>query len=186
MEESAIFDAVVDVVIKGDYDYYIYDLVPLGHALYYLSMAKVYDEWINKVTKLREDMREYEEMVSRLKREKDTEEDEILTELLLHQGTHQRVLVHPDRQGQDRVLLRRHPGGHDHRRHGKGREAVRAVRRADRRVRGQSGRASRARRSEDPRLPAQPDRDAGQVPWEHIARRSGKRFSRTFRSSSAT
>ena len=82
MEESAIFDAVVDVVVKGDYDYYIYDLVPLGHALYYLSMAKVYDEWINKVTKLREDMREYEEMVSRLKRQKETEQDEILKELL--------------------------------------------------------------------------------------------------------
>ncbi len=82
MEESAIFDAVVDVVMRGDYDYYIYDLVPLGHALYYLSMAKVYDEWINKVTKLREDMREYEEMVSRLRREKLTEQDQILNELL--------------------------------------------------------------------------------------------------------
>ncbi len=81
MEESAIFDAVVDIVVKGDYDYYIYDLVPLGHALYYLSMAKVYDEWINKITKLREEMREYEEMVSRLKREKETEEDQILNEL---------------------------------------------------------------------------------------------------------
>ena len=81
MEESAIFDAVVDIVVGGDYDYYIYDLVPLGHALYYLSMAKVYDEWINKITKLREEMREYEEMVSRLKREKETEEDQILTEL---------------------------------------------------------------------------------------------------------
>src|SRR5512141_2104291 len=81
MEESAIFDAVVDIVVGGDYDYYIYDLVPLGHALYYLSMAKVYDEWINKVTKLREDMREYEEMVSRLKRQKETEQDEILKEL---------------------------------------------------------------------------------------------------------
>ncbi len=38
MEESAIFDAVVDIVVEGNYDYYIYDLVPLGHALYYLSM----------------------------------------------------------------------------------------------------------------------------------------------------
>ncbi len=82
MEESAIFDAVVDIVVKGDYDYYIYDLVPLGHALYYLSMAKVYDEWINRITKLREEMREYEEMVSRLKQEKQTEEDKILTELI--------------------------------------------------------------------------------------------------------
>jgi arsenite-transporting ATPase len=81
MEESAIFDAVVDIVVGGSYDYYIYDLVPLGHALYYLSMAKVYDEWINKITKLREEMREYEEMVSRMKREKQTEEDQILNEL---------------------------------------------------------------------------------------------------------
>jgi arsenite/tail-anchored protein-transporting ATPase len=86
MEESAIFDAVVDIVVQGDYDYYIYDLVPLGHALYYLSMAKVYDEWINKITKLREEMREYEEMVSRLKREKETEEDQILNELLYIRG----------------------------------------------------------------------------------------------------
>ena len=86
MEESAIFDAVVDVVVKGDYDYYIYDLVPLGHALYYLSMAKVYDEWINKITKLREEMREYEEMVSRLKRQKETEQDQILNELQYIKG----------------------------------------------------------------------------------------------------
>ena len=86
MEESAIFDAVVDIVVQSDYDYYIYDLVPLGHALYYLSMAKVYDEWINKITKLREEMREYEEMVSRLKREKETEEDQILKELQYIRG----------------------------------------------------------------------------------------------------
>ena len=81
MEESAIFDAVVDIVVGGDYDYYIYDLVPLGHALYYLSMAKVYDEWINRITKLREEMREHEEMVARIKRQKSTEEDHILSEL---------------------------------------------------------------------------------------------------------
>jgi arsenite-transporting ATPase len=86
MEESAIFDAVVDIVVQGEYDYYIYDLVPLGHALYYLSMAKVYDEWINKITALRQEMREYEEMVSRLKREKETEEDEILAELTYIKG----------------------------------------------------------------------------------------------------
>src|SRR5512136_1250581 len=81
MEESAIFDAVVDIVVGGEYDYYIYDLVPLGHALYYLSMAKVYDEWINRITRLRQEMREQEEMVARIKRQKTTEEDHILTEL---------------------------------------------------------------------------------------------------------
>jgi arsenite-transporting ATPase len=81
MEESAIFDSVVDIVNEGDYDYYIYDLVPLGHALYYLSMAKVYDEWIGKITHLREEMREYEEVAARMKRQKEVDEDQILGEL---------------------------------------------------------------------------------------------------------
>jgi arsenite-transporting ATPase len=81
MEESAIFDAVVDIVTQGQYDYYIYDLVPLGHALYYLSMAKVYDEWINKIARLREEMREYDQVAATIKRQKVTEEDQILQEL---------------------------------------------------------------------------------------------------------
>jgi len=81
MEESAIFDSVVDIVVAGDYDYYIYDLVPLGHALYYLSMAKVYDEWIGKITHLREEMREYEEVAARIRRDQELQEDLILTEL---------------------------------------------------------------------------------------------------------
>src|SRR5439155_24910001 len=86
MEESAIFDAVVDIVVTGDYDYYIYDLVPLGRALYYLSMAKVYDEWINKITRLREEMREYEQVANVMRRKKETEEDQILGELQYIRG----------------------------------------------------------------------------------------------------
>jgi arsenite-transporting ATPase len=81
MEESAIFDEVVDIVVGGGYDYYIYDLVPLGHALYYLSMASVYDEWISKITALREEMEEYAQVAAIMKREKETEEDQILREL---------------------------------------------------------------------------------------------------------
>jgi arsenite/tail-anchored protein-transporting ATPase len=81
MEESAIFDSVVDIVVEGDYDYYIYDLVPLGHALYYLSMAKVYDDWIGKITHLREEMREYEEVAARIRRDTEIQEDQILGEL---------------------------------------------------------------------------------------------------------
>ena len=82
MEESAIFDQVVDIVLSAEYDYYIYDLVPLGHALYYLSMANVYDEWIDKITSLRQEMEEYGQVASLIKREKETEEDMILKELM--------------------------------------------------------------------------------------------------------
>jgi len=81
MEESAIFDQVVDIVVAGGYDYYIYDLVPLGHALYYLSMASVYDQWISKITELREQMRDYEQMAARIQRKKQLDEDLILGEL---------------------------------------------------------------------------------------------------------
>lgn len=88
MEESAIFDAVVDIVNTTDFDYYIYDLVPLGHALYYLAMSSIYDEWINKITALREDMRKYEAVVAKMKSEAMKEEDEILLAL---QSIRQRI-----------------------------------------------------------------------------------------------
>jgi arsenite-transporting ATPase len=81
MEESAIFDQVVDIVVAAEYDYYIYDLVPLGHALYYLSMASVYDQWISKITELREQMQEYEQMAARMQRKTELQEDQILNEL---------------------------------------------------------------------------------------------------------
>ncbi len=81
MEESAIFDEVVDIVVGGQYDYYIYDLVPLGHALYYLSMASVYDQWIDKITALRAEMEEYSKVAAVMQRKKETEEDQILREL---------------------------------------------------------------------------------------------------------
>jgi len=81
MEESAIFDAVVDIVVEGSYDYYIYDLVPLGHALYYLSMASIYDAWIDKVTKLREEMSQYDQAAAVMRKNEESEEDHILKEL---------------------------------------------------------------------------------------------------------
>ena len=83
MEESAIFDEVVDIVVKGGDDYYIYDLVPLGHALYYLSMASVYDSWIDNITGLRQQMREYDQVAAVIRRDKEElDEDAILNELL--------------------------------------------------------------------------------------------------------
>lgn len=82
MEESAIFDAVVDIVVKGDFDYYIYDLVPLGHALYYLSMASIYDAWLENITHLREQMREYDRAIATMQHEDQIDQDEIYNELM--------------------------------------------------------------------------------------------------------
>ena len=100
MEESAIFDAVVDIVVTGEYDYYIYDLVPLGHALYYLSMGSIYDAWLEKITGLREQMREYDSAIATMKREKETEEDAIYNELLYIKnriGTSSKIMTDTER-----------------------------------------------------------------------------------------
>ncbi|MBI4638253.1 MAG: arsenic transporter, partial [Candidatus Rokubacteria bacterium] len=45
-------------------------------------MAKVYDEWINKITKLREDMRQYDQVAATMRREDTIQEDQILNELV--------------------------------------------------------------------------------------------------------
>jgi len=96
MEESAIFDAVVDIVVEGGFDFYIYDLVPLGHALYYLSMGSIYDAWLNKITGLREQMREYDEVIATMQREDAVAEDEIYDELMFIKnriGTASRIMT---------------------------------------------------------------------------------------------
>jgi arsenite-transporting ATPase len=49
-------------------------------------MAKVYDEWINKITRLRQEMAEYEQVANVMKRQKATEEDQILRELQYIKG----------------------------------------------------------------------------------------------------
>ena len=82
MEESAAFDAMVDIVVEGGYDYYVYDLMPLGHTLHCLSMASVHDAWIGKITRLREQMREHDRVAAVMRREKEMGEDAILSELL--------------------------------------------------------------------------------------------------------
>jgi arsenite-transporting ATPase len=45
-------------------------------------MASVYDAWIDKITKLREQMREYDQVAAVIRREKELDEDAILNELL--------------------------------------------------------------------------------------------------------
>ena len=161
MEESAIFDEVVDIVVKGGYDYYIYDLVPLGHALYYLSMASVYDAWIDKITHLRGEMAEYDKVAAIVKREKETEEDKILTELLVDQRPDQQILEHPHGQAEDGLLLRHRARGDDHQRHPEGRRALRQVRRPLERVHHQPGPSPGAEEPGHPRVPAPPDHHAG-------------------------
>lgn len=81
MYESAVYDAMVDVVSEGKYDYYVFDMPPFGHGIRMIAIADVISKWVDKITELRKQAYEYGRVAASLKRQKLTYEDEILQEL---------------------------------------------------------------------------------------------------------
>lgn len=82
MYESAVYDAMLDVVSQGKYDFYVFDMPPFGHGIRMVAMADILSKWVDKITEARRQAYEYEKVASRLKREKYTErEDQLLKEL---------------------------------------------------------------------------------------------------------
>lgn len=83
MSESATFDSMIELIMAGNYDYYIFDMMPHGHAIRFLSMASLLDIWINKVVDIRKDSKEVDDRVKRISgKQSDEEEKGMLQELL--------------------------------------------------------------------------------------------------------
>jgi len=54
-EESAMFDDMINLVLSQEYDAYIFDTAPVAHTYRLLGMSKVYDLWLHKMIKSREE-----------------------------------------------------------------------------------------------------------------------------------
>jgi arsenite-transporting ATPase len=54
-EESAMFDDVVNLVLNEKFDAYVFDTAPVAHTYRLLGMSKVYDLWLHKMIKSREE-----------------------------------------------------------------------------------------------------------------------------------
>src|SRR5229473_3158098 len=52
-EESAMFENMLDLMIKDEYDAYVFDTAPTANARRLLGMSKVYSLWVNKMMKSR-------------------------------------------------------------------------------------------------------------------------------------
>jgi arsenite/tail-anchored protein-transporting ATPase len=71
-EESAMFENMVELMLQGDYDAYVFDTAPTANARRLLGMSKVYSLWVNKMLKSREEARSLRELLSfTKKKEKD-------------------------------------------------------------------------------------------------------------------
>ncbi len=91
-EESAMFENMIDLMFKDEYDVYVFDTAPTANARRLLGMSKVYSLWVDKMLRSREEARNLRELLSFTKKK---EEDPLLDYLLGFR----------DRMGHARVLL---------------------------------------------------------------------------------
>jgi len=91
-EESAMFENMVDLMLKNEYDIYVFDTAPTANARRLLGMSKVYGLWVGKMLKSREEARSLRELLSFTKKK---EKDPLLDYLVNFR----------DRMEQVRILL---------------------------------------------------------------------------------
>lgn len=63
-EESAMFENMVDLMFRNEYDVYVFDTAPTANARRLLGMSKVYSLWVNKMMKSREEAQSLRQMLS--------------------------------------------------------------------------------------------------------------------------
>jgi len=78
-EESAMFENMIELMFKDEYDVYVFDTAPTANARRLLGMSKVYSLWVNKMMKSREEARSLREMLSFTKKK---EEDPLMDYLI--------------------------------------------------------------------------------------------------------
>jgi arsenite-transporting ATPase len=83
-EESAMFDDMINLMLKGEFDAYVFDTAPVAHTYRLLGMSKVYDLWLHKMIESRKEALSLRVKLS-FRKEKIMEEikkDPMLTSLL--------------------------------------------------------------------------------------------------------
>jgi arsenite/tail-anchored protein-transporting ATPase len=96
-EESAMFENMIDLIFKDEYEVYVFDTAPTANARRLLGMSKVYSLWVNKMVKSREEAQSLRELLSFTKKQ---EEDPLMKYLIDFReriGHAQKLLTDPDK-----------------------------------------------------------------------------------------
>ena len=89
-EESAMFENMIDLMLKDEYDVIVFDTAPTANARRLLGMSKVYSLWVNKMMKSREEAQSLRQLLSITKKK---EKDPLMTYLLEFQKRMERARV---------------------------------------------------------------------------------------------
>lgn len=95
-EESAMFENMVDLMLRDEYDVYVFDTAPTANARRLLGMSKVYSLWVNKMVKSREEARSLRELLSFTKKKEADPLMEYLVSFRDRMGKAQRLLTDAD------------------------------------------------------------------------------------------
>jgi len=79
-EESAMFENMIDIMFKDEYEFYVFDTAPTANARRLLGMSKVYSLWVEKMLKSREESKSLREILSFTKKKE--KEDPLMNYLL--------------------------------------------------------------------------------------------------------
>jgi len=91
-EESAMFENMIDLMFKDEYDTYVFDTAPTANARRLLGMSKVYSLWVDKMLKSRDEAKVLRKSLSYTKKE---EKDPLMDYLLQFKDrmAHAKVLL---------------------------------------------------------------------------------------------
>jgi arsenite-transporting ATPase len=72
-EESAMFENMIDLMFKDEYEVFVFDTAPTANARRLLGMSSVYSMWVNKMVQSREEATSLRDLLSysRKKEQKD-------------------------------------------------------------------------------------------------------------------
>jgi arsenite-transporting ATPase len=91
-EESAMFENMIDLMFKDEYEIYVFDTAPTANARRLLGMSKVYSLWVDKMLKSRDEAKVLRKSLSYTKK---VEKDPLMDYLLQFKDrmAHAKVLL---------------------------------------------------------------------------------------------
>jgi arsenite-transporting ATPase len=79
-EESAMFENMIDLMFKDEYQVYVFDTAPTANARRLLGMSSVYSMWVNKMMESRKEAQSLRQLLSYSKKKE--EKDPLMDYLL--------------------------------------------------------------------------------------------------------
>ena len=71
LEESAMFENMMDLIFRDEYDFYVFDTAPFASARRLLGMGKAYSLWVAKMLQSREEAKSLKEALSFSRKQQD-------------------------------------------------------------------------------------------------------------------